>query len=135
VARMWHAHYAHGRGACLRRKVGVRMYDIDRGTDIHITHCPKGGVEVLIPVVGRPTDRWQDLLREKAKTAQLQVAPCDQTERFWVQVKIPADCNSGQVTKTMDAVKMLISEVNKDEHSPAAVDAEAAIRGWWVHQQ
>jgi hypothetical protein len=110
------------------------MPDIDRTTEIHITHGSQV-VEVLIPMIGRPTHHWQELFRKMAKTAQLHAAVDDKPERFWIQVQVPVDRSRRQIADMMDAVRMLISEVNANEHSPAAVDAEATIRDWWAQQQ
>ena len=79
------------------------MPDIDRTTEIHITHGPQV-VEVLIPMAGRPTRHWQELFRKMAKTAQLRAAVDDKPERFWIQVQVPVDRNNRQIAEMMDAL-------------------------------
>jgi hypothetical protein len=110
------------------------MPDIDRTVEIHIAHGPDV-VGVLIPMAGRPSHHWQELFRKKAKETQLRVAPQDRPERFWIKVQVPVNCSRRQVADMMDAVRKLISDVNDDERSQAAVNVEAAVRHWWAQQQ
>jgi hypothetical protein len=110
------------------------MPNIDRTTEIHITHGPQF-IEVLIPMIGRPTRHWQTQFRKMAKTAQLHAAADDKPERFWIHFRVPADRSHRQITDMLDNVSMLIDDVNANELSPAAVAAEAAIRDWWTQQR
>jgi hypothetical protein len=136
VAQARFAYYPGGKSERIfeRRKVEVAMPKIDLTTEIHIVHGPRA-IEVLIPMAGRPTHHWQVLFRKKAKTAQIDAAVDDKPDRFWILLRVPVGRDHRQIIKIMDGVRTLIDDVNANEHSQAAIQAEAVIRNWWAQQQ
>jgi hypothetical protein len=115
------------------------MPDIDRTADVKVS-SGREPVTAEIPLAGHASEHWLELFLMMARSSGPgQLEANDRDDRTWVIVTLPSagPARNPDPESALDAARALIAKVNsmEQESQSAAVQTEAAVRGWWARQQ